>query len=122
MNLTVLKVSMKAKDRPVPTRFEPETRFDVRPTAVAPFRATQTSALERLKDRLTDGLVQTAAQPELYVLYRRAANDAAALAWATPFPLLLFPALFEERVAAARRQWKHQESVWRRSQPARTEA
>ena len=122
MHLTVLKASMKTKERPVPTTFEPETRFELRPTAVAPFRATQTSALERLKDRLTDGLVQTAVQQELYVLYRRAANDAAALAWATPFPLLLFPALFEERVAAARRHWEHQRSVWRRSQPVGTPA
>ena len=118
MNLKVLKVIMTTNDRPVPTRFAPETRFDVTPTAAAPFRATQTSELERLKNRLTDRLMQAAPKPELYVLYRRAANDAAALAWATAFPLLLFPALFEERAAVARRQLERQESVWRRSQPS----
>ena len=109
---------MKTKYRPVPTRFAPETRFKVTPAAAAPFRATQTSELELLKNRLTDQLVQAAAKPELYVLYRRAANDAAALAWATPFPLLLFPALLDEKVVAAHRQLERQESVWRRSQPS----
>ncbi|HEY2952204.1 MAG TPA: hypothetical protein VGK40_06465 [Verrucomicrobiae bacterium] len=109
---------MKTNDRPVPTRFAPETRFEVTPAAATPFRATQTSELERLKNRLTDQLVHAAARPELYVLYRRAANDAAALAWATPYPLLLFPALLEERAVVARQQLERQESVWLRSQPS----
>ncbi len=109
---------MKTKDRSVPTRFAPETRFAVTPRAAVPFRATLTSELELLKNRLTSQLLQNAARPELYVFYRRAANDAAALAWATSYPLLLFPALLEERAAAARRQWERQESVWRRSQPS----
>src|SRR5215470_15074699 len=108
---------MKKKYRTVPTRFQPETRFALRPTPVAPFRAIQTSELERLKNRLTVQLMRGAARPELHVLYRRAANDAAALAWATPFPLLVFPTLLEERAALARCQLERQKSVWRRSLP-----
>src|SRR5262245_33915236 len=111
---------MNTKYRTVPTRFEPETRFELRPAPVAPFRATQTSELERIKNRLAGELMRATARPELYVLYRRAANDAAAIAWATPYPLLLFPTLLEERAAVARRQLERQKTVWRRHcRPAR---
>ena len=41
------------------------------------------------------------ATPALNAPLRRAANDAAALAWTTVFPLLVFPVLFEEKTDAA---------------------
>jgi hypothetical protein len=84
----------------VPTKFAPETRFEVRANPPAPFRAVQENEFERLKNKLlAEQLVQ--ATPELNVPLRRAANDAAALAWATVFPLLVFPMLFEEKTEAA---------------------
>ena len=46
---------------------------------------------------------------------RRAANDAAALAWVTAYPLLVFPALLEEKVRAALRQYGRQAGIRRRS-------
>lgn len=46
---------------------------------------------------------------------RRAANDAAALAWDTHFPLLFFPTLFEEKARASLAQLRMQASVRRRS-------
>lgn len=119
MNPRVLKVIMTRNYRPVQARLGRAPCFKARTAPAAPFRATQTSALELLKNRLTDRLVQTAVKPELNVLYRRAANDAAALAWATPFPLLLFPLLLEERAVVAQRQLERQESVWRRSHPSK---
>jgi hypothetical protein len=54
-------------------------------------------------------------QVDLYAPLRRAANEAAAIAWMTPFPLLFFPALFEEKTAAARRQAAQQQKVRARS-------
>jgi len=96
----------------VPTRFARETRFEVKPV---PFRATQTTALEDLKERLLRGLLANVQDPEQNALLRRAANDAAALVWLSPFALLLFPALLEERVRAALRQGRRQARVRRRS-------
>ena len=48
---------------------------------------------------------------------RRAANEAAALAWLTPFPLLVLPALLDEKAEAARRQAERQQTVTKRGQP-----
>ena len=84
----------------VPARFAPETRFELRPTPPVPFRAIQETEFERLKNRLLAQQLLDAA-PELNAPLRRAANDAAALAWATVFPLLVFPVLFEEKTDAA---------------------
>jgi hypothetical protein len=96
----------------VPTRFARETRFEVKPV---PFRATQTTALDELKERLLRRLLDTAADPEQNTLLRRAANEAAALVWLSPFALLLFPALLEERAQAALQQRRHQAEVRRDS-------
>ena len=84
----------------VPTEFGPETRFELRPAPAVPFRAVQETEFERLKNRLLAQHLLDAA-PELNAPLRRAANDAAALAWATVFPLLVFPVLFEEKTDAA---------------------
>ncbi|HMP81078.1 MAG TPA: hypothetical protein PKA41_00035 [Verrucomicrobiota bacterium] len=96
--------------RRVPTRFGPETRFEVRP-----FRAVQETELERLKNRLLQQRLGTTTAPELNARLRRAANEAAALAWITPFPLLMFPALFEEIAQTARVQAARQFRIRERS-------
>ena len=99
----------------VPTRFGPETRFEVTPAPSAPFRALQETELERLKSRLlVERLVETF-EPEFNRQLRRAANEAAALAWVTAVPLLVFPALFEEKARTALLQAERQESIRCRS-------
>jgi len=55
------------------------------------------------------------AQPELNVAIRRAANEAAALAWVTFYPLLLFPALFEEKFRHALRHAERQAHIYANS-------
>jgi len=79
--------------------FAAETRFELRPVAPAPFRAILENEFDRLKNQLLAEKLYLASQAELYAPLRRAANEAAALAWTSPFPLLLFPGLFEEKVA-----------------------
>lgn len=96
----------------VPTRFAREIRFDVEPL---PFRATLTSALEQLKDRLLRGLLETVSDPDQNARLRRAANEAAALVWLTPCPLLLFPALLEEKAQTALQRGRRQAHIRRRS-------
>lgn len=100
---------MKAKPERLPTNFGPETRFEVVPAPPAPFRALQENLFERLKSRLLSERLESAWVPELSSQVRRAANEAAALAWVTPYPLLVFPALFEEKVDLARQLAETQE-------------
>jgi hypothetical protein len=96
----------------VRTRFGPDVRFEVE---AIPFRATQTTELERLKERLLLQLLKQTGAPEQNVLLRRAANEAAALAWATLYPLLFFPTLLEEKARTALTQAQKQERVRRNS-------
>jgi hypothetical protein len=96
-------------------KFSPETRFEVRPAAAAPFRATQETEFERLKNRLLTETLLATAQPELNVAIRRAANEAAALAWVTFYPLLVFPTLFEEKIRHALRHAERQANIYSKS-------
>lgn len=103
------------------TNFGPETRFEVKP-AVAPFRVTQETELERLKNRLLNEVLTKNEDVQLNAPLRRAANEAAAVAWVSRFPLLLFPGLFEEKVRTARLQVQKQRQVRARSQALFAEA
>jgi len=104
----------KYKNR-VAARFAPETRFELRPAPPAPFRANLENDFEQLKNRLLDAHLTINAAPELNVPLRRAANEAAALAWVTFYPLFVFPALFEEKSRAAVRQAARQARIYAES-------
>lgn len=97
------------------TQFGPETRFELRPTPAAPFRVTEENELERLKGRLLWQKLDEAPGADLNLRLRRAANEAAALAWTTNVPLLVFPTLFEEKAHLALRQAARQEHILERS-------
>ena len=105
---------MKTNKTTLLTRFEPETHFDV-PPPVAPFRGTRETELEQFKDRLLRTALNRADEAEFYAPLRRAANEAAAAVWLTPFPLLFLPVVFEEKVTLARRQFERAQSVRSRS-------
>jgi hypothetical protein len=94
----------------VQAKFSPDTRFIVRPVP-APFRAIQETEFERLRSRLVTETLLAIAKPELNAVIRRAANEAGALAWVTLYPLLLFPALFEEKLRRALRQAERQAHI-----------
>src|SRR5215831_3459139 len=110
-----MKGKMKANYRRVPTRFGPETRFELKPVPAAPFRAVQENRFERLKNVLLDERLEELLDPTFNSYVRNAANEAAALAWVTPYPLLVFPALFEEKAAQALRREERQERIRQRS-------
>ena len=93
---------------PVPLRFTV-------PVPAVPFRGTQETELDRLKARLLQEWLAQTADEQLYAPLRRAANEAAGLAWFTPFPLLFFPALLEEKARTAQRQQARQQQIRRRS-------
>jgi hypothetical protein len=103
---------MNTTPKKLKARFAPETRFEVPP---APFRAVQATELENLKARLLRQMLAGVTDPARNIVFRRAANEAAALAWLTTCPLLLFPVLLEEKARAATLQAGRQRRVMRRS-------
>jgi hypothetical protein len=106
---------MNAYYQRVATRFAPDVGFEVAPGPPAPFRAKQDAELERLKHKLLEERRQEAWDSRARGALRRAANDAAALAWVTAYPLLVFPILFEEKAEAALCQTQRQNLVRARS-------
>jgi hypothetical protein len=71
--------------------------------------------LEALKRRLLAERLDDVWDPEFNSLVRRAANEAAAMAWSTPFPVLFFPVLFEEKITAAAARAARQSLILARS-------
>jgi hypothetical protein len=116
--MRILKGNMRKRtgNKVVKTRFGPETRFETGPLAPVPVRGPAEHALERLKSRLLGQLLAPAEEPGLKAALRRAANEAASVAWFTPFPLLFFPTLLEEKAAGARRQQERQREIRERTQ------
>jgi len=106
---------MNANFRRVRTAFAPEERYEVEPAPPAPFRARQEAELERLKARLLSGRLAQSQGAQFDACVHRAANEAAALAWVTRYPLLMFPVLFDEMAAAALLAAERQEQILRRS-------
>ena len=106
---------MNAEYRLVPTRFGPEAGFEVKPVPSTPFRLRQEAELERLKARLLSERLAALGDPRVGGPLRRAANEAAALAWVTQYPVLFFPVLFEEKAEAALLRAERQEQVRQRS-------
>jgi hypothetical protein len=102
---------MKTTNTPTRARIRPESRFEIAPEPAAPFTRTAESELERLKNRLLRGVLDQVATPTLLAPLRRAANEAAAIAWLEPLPLLVFPLLFEEKILGVRRRAFRQELV-----------
>ena len=108
---------MKRDWKSLPAEFSPETRFAVVVEPPAPFRATMESELERLKERLLREWLASVPAPELNAPLRHAGNDATALAWATPVPLLVLPELLKEKAEAALRYVSRQAALRLRGRP-----
>lgn len=101
---------MKTNPNPrrVQASFGRETRFGVCPRFDTHARQR---AVERLKSRLLEPLLDTAESAPLRRHLELAANEAAAVAWTTSFPLLTFPVLFEEKSAEVYQYTARQEAV-----------
>ena len=102
---------MKTKYRKIPARFGAETRFEVEPAFNT--RSRELATLETLKSEL---LAHHASAPENQDFrdeLGHAAAEAAALAYATSFPLLFFPVLFAEKAEQARARALRQQEIRR---------
>jgi hypothetical protein len=69
------------------------------------------NTLESLKSRLLDELLGAETNAELIRRLRRAADESASLAWASPFPLLTLPELLTEKIREAQRQFERQRAI-----------
>ncbi len=85
------------------------------PEPPAPYRRTEENELDRLKNRLLRQELVRAASADAIVTLRRAANEAASLAWLEPFPMLVFPELFAEKRALAWTSLARQRDIRTRS-------
>jgi hypothetical protein len=96
--------------------FARPTRFRLRPKAESARkdRVEADARLAELKQRLTQRHLQ-ASDPTLALGVTQASHEAASLAWATDYPLLVFPGLLEEKVELARCRAARQEYIRRRS-------
>jgi hypothetical protein len=103
---------MNTKKIALQTEFDADTRFELQP--VDEFRAIHENEFERLKARLL-AIRQQEAGTKWEEPLRDAANEAAALAWTTPTPLLVFPVLFEEKAATAVLQDRRQARILKKS-------
>jgi len=111
----LMKETTMKTTRKVPTRFEPETKFELKPAASAPLRAAHEDRFESLKNKLLIERIEAAFEPSFQSHLQLAANEAAALAWITPYPLLVFPALFEEKAETACERADRQAAIRERS-------
>jgi len=93
-----------------------EERFKTPFHEELPFRETEQSDLELLKNGLVRTKLTTFLENGLSPVIRQAANEAAGLAWETPFPLLFLPELFEEKFAQLRLQFEKQKQIRVRTQ------
>ena len=85
---------------------DPETEFEAEVLRGEPLQA----AFAGLKENLINETLEGTETLALHEPVKLAANEAAGLAWTTAFPLLVFPALFQEKVDGAR---KHQDRAER---------
>lgn len=109
------RVMKTRQDGRLKPRFAPEARFEVNISSEGRRRRELAARLEDLRVRLLRRQVMHASSMEQIPAIQRAAEDAAARAWYSPCPLLLFPLLFEELTESARATAQRQERIRQQS-------
>lgn len=103
---------IKRKPYRIPTTFGPDTQFQVAPLMAAWARGPVETELDRLKARLLEPHLDKANHlPSLQAGLKGVGNEAASLAWTTPFPLLVLPILLEEMVFTLERRSAIQQKI-----------
>jgi len=92
---------------------EPVTEEQIPPV---PFRGALERELERVKSQLLERLQKEPRYAGLEGALCQAANEAAALAWMTPFPFLVLPVLMEEKAETFRHRSQRQLQIYLRRQ------
>ena len=101
----------KLESHNIAAEFEPATRLDSNPASAGRHQASGIAALEELKQRLLQETARARSDSATLSCLRRAAEEAASLAWTTPFPLLVLPELFAEKAVEACVQSQRQHDI-----------
>jgi hypothetical protein len=72
--------------------------------------------LQQLRSSLLESYLQGVSNAAIQGRFDSAANEAASIAWATTYPLLVFPVLLQEKLVEAERKARVQRGIYRRSQ------
>jgi hypothetical protein len=106
----------KLNSQDIAAEFDSATHLVLNHTVFASrVQARGIAALEELKQRLLHENAKTGSDLANSSCLRLAAEEAASLAWATPFPLLVLPELFAEKAAEAWIRSERQRDVRERS-------
>ena len=105
-------------NRRIPTYFDPETEFETPLLEGEPLKQT----FAGLQDTLVNEALDNAETLALHGPLKQAANEAAGLAWTTPFPLLVFPTLFTEKALGARKREERAQRIKARTENLLMEA
>ena len=92
----------------------PEECFEPNPFLQALRRGTFEAQLEQLKEQLLKPMLASVEHTALVKELCWVANEAAAMAWASACPILVLPALLEEKIRSARSRWERQRAIWQR--------
>ncbi len=99
----------------IAVQFASDVHFEATPTA--PAESRQVSRLfAKLQDQLVRRCLGGTRGSSVRRHLNRVANEAAAMAWTTPYPLLVMPALFEEKTRLAGVRAFRQQQIQTRSQ------
>lgn len=88
-----------------------ESGFEGGPMLSTPQRGELEARLDQLKEQLLEPVLNSTRSAAAMRELRRAADEAAALAWFTVCPILVLPALLEEKVRSALQWWERQEMI-----------
>ena len=75
---------------------------------------TAARKLRQLEEQLINKLTAEAQDSVPQRLVQQAVNEAEALAWSTPYPLLFLPELAQEKVQSARQWSRRQQEIYQR--------
>ncbi len=105
----------KLESHDIAAEFDPASRFDSSPVSAGHLQTSVIAALEELKQRLLLETARARSDSATWSCLRRAAEEAASLAWTTPFPLLVLPELFAEKATEACVRSQRQRDIRQRS-------
>lgn len=100
----------------VPVFYEESDRFNLEPVFSEPGKEQLEQQFALLKEALLENLIEETQTLALRKRFEQAAGEAAGIAWTTEFPLLVFPALFEEFTSSARKRESRQQRIKARSE------
>jgi hypothetical protein len=107
---------MNIGSKKLKSSYEPDARLELAHENMVPSRERLAARLDAFKNRLLKRHLNDAPTMAYRASLRRAANEAAALVWLTPYPLLLLPALMEEKARLVCEQLARQKQIRVRSQ------